>query len=90
MILILKAKIIEDYKSCCRGFGFSYISSPQQGDPRLLGHPSGEGAAGGIRTRYRRVPAELRADSLATVATDAPADLGKGRGFVIEFFATKV
>ncbi|GFO31562.1 hypothetical protein PoB_005806700 [Plakobranchus ocellatus] len=29
--------------------------------------PSGRGAGGGVRTRDRRVPADLRADSLATV-----------------------
>ncbi|GFO30999.1 chemosensory receptor b [Plakobranchus ocellatus] len=42
-------------------------SSPQQGDLRLSGFPSGQGAGGGARTRNRRVPADLRADSLATV-----------------------
>ncbi|GFO01954.1 mRNA-decapping enzyme 1b [Plakobranchus ocellatus] len=41
--------------------------SPQQGDFRLSGPPSGQGADGGVRTRDRRVPADLRADSLATV-----------------------
>ncbi|GFN92307.1 hypothetical protein PoB_001881300 [Plakobranchus ocellatus] len=44
-----------------------YIASPQQGDLRLSGPPSGQGAGGGARTRDRRVPADLRADSLATV-----------------------
>ncbi|GFO25030.1 hypothetical protein PoB_005153500 [Plakobranchus ocellatus] len=33
----------------------------------LLGPPSGQGAGGGARTRDRRVPADLMADSLATV-----------------------
>ncbi|GFO18061.1 hypothetical protein PoB_004456600 [Plakobranchus ocellatus] len=47
--------------------GFSYIASPQQGDLRLSGPPSGQGAGGGARTRDRRVPVDLRADSLATV-----------------------
>ncbi|GFN85197.1 hypothetical protein PoB_001170300 [Plakobranchus ocellatus] len=42
-------------------------SSPQQGDLRLSGPPSGQGAGGGAQTRDRRVPADLRADSLATV-----------------------
>ncbi|GFN83382.1 hypothetical protein PoB_000988800 [Plakobranchus ocellatus] len=46
---------------------FLYIASPQQGDLRLSGPPSGQGAGGGARTRDRRVPADLRADSLATV-----------------------
>ncbi|GFN78315.1 hypothetical protein PoB_000482100 [Plakobranchus ocellatus] len=42
-------------------------SCPQQGDLRLSGPPSGQGADGGARTCDRRVPADLRADSLATV-----------------------
>ncbi|GFO26642.1 hypothetical protein PoB_005314700 [Plakobranchus ocellatus] len=41
--------------------------SPQQGDLRLLGPPSGRGADGGARTHDRRVLADLRADSQATV-----------------------
>ncbi|GFN89542.1 hypothetical protein PoB_001604800 [Plakobranchus ocellatus] len=40
---------------------------PQQGDLRLSGHPLGRGAGSGARTRGRRVLADLRADSLATV-----------------------
>ncbi|GFN95229.1 hypothetical protein PoB_002173500 [Plakobranchus ocellatus] len=35
-------------------------ASPQQGDLRLSGPPSGQGAGGGARTRDRRVPADLR------------------------------
>ncbi|GFO26126.1 hypothetical protein PoB_005263100 [Plakobranchus ocellatus] len=46
---------------------FLYIASPQQGDLRLSGPPSGQGASSGARTRDRRVPADLRADSQATV-----------------------
>ncbi|GFO48836.1 hypothetical protein PoB_007534100 [Plakobranchus ocellatus] len=42
------------------------VHSPQQGDLRLLGPPSGQGAGSGARTHYRKVPADLRADSLAT------------------------
>ncbi|GFO02909.1 hypothetical protein PoB_002941400 [Plakobranchus ocellatus] len=34
---------------------------------RLLGPPSGQGTGGGARTRDRRNPAGLRADSLCTV-----------------------
>ncbi|GFO03620.1 hypothetical protein PoB_003012500 [Plakobranchus ocellatus] len=45
---------------------FLYKASPQQGDLRLSGLPPGQGAGGGARTRDRRVPADLRADSLAT------------------------
>ncbi|GFN84031.1 hypothetical protein PoB_001053700 [Plakobranchus ocellatus] len=46
---------------------FLYIASPQQGDLRLSGPPSGQGAGSGARTRDRRVPADLKADSQATV-----------------------
>ncbi|GFN87038.1 hypothetical protein PoB_001354400 [Plakobranchus ocellatus] len=46
---------------------------PQQGDLRLSGPPSGQDAGGGARTRDRRVPADLRADSLATVPPTPPA-----------------
>ncbi|GFN99836.1 hypothetical protein PoB_002634200 [Plakobranchus ocellatus] len=42
-------------------------ASPQQGDLRLLGPPSGRDADGGARTRDRRVPADLREDLQATV-----------------------
>ncbi|GFO01306.1 hypothetical protein PoB_002781100 [Plakobranchus ocellatus] len=52
--------------------GFLYIASPQKGDLRLLGPPSGRGADGGARTRDRRVPADLRADSQATVPPTPP------------------
>ncbi|GFO29964.1 hypothetical protein PoB_005646900 [Plakobranchus ocellatus] len=41
--------------------------SQQQGDLRFSSPPSGQGAGGGARTRDRRVPADPRADSLATV-----------------------
>ncbi|GFN74529.1 hypothetical protein PoB_000103500 [Plakobranchus ocellatus] len=41
--------------------------SPQQGDLRLSGPPSSWGAGGGARSRDRRAPTDLRADSLATV-----------------------
>ncbi|GFO19453.1 hypothetical protein PoB_004595800 [Plakobranchus ocellatus] len=50
-----------------RRIGFLYTASPQQSDLRLSGPPSGQGAGGGARTRDRMVPADLRADSLATV-----------------------
>ncbi|GFN89787.1 hypothetical protein PoB_001629300 [Plakobranchus ocellatus] len=42
-------------------------ANPQQGDLRLLGPPTGQGAGNGARTRDRRFPADLRADSLTTV-----------------------
>ncbi|GFO21090.1 hypothetical protein PoB_004759500 [Plakobranchus ocellatus] len=46
--------------------------SPQQGDLRLSGPPSGQGAGGGARASDRGVPADLRADSLATVPPMPP------------------
>ncbi|GFO24815.1 reverse transcriptase-like protein [Plakobranchus ocellatus] len=45
----------------------TYVASLQQGDLRLSVPPSGQGADGGARIRDRRVPTDLRADSLATV-----------------------
>ncbi|GFO13170.1 hypothetical protein PoB_003967500 [Plakobranchus ocellatus] len=39
---------------------------PEQGDLRLSGPPSGQDDDDGARTRNRRVPADLRADSLTT------------------------
>ncbi|GFN73924.1 hypothetical protein PoB_000043000 [Plakobranchus ocellatus] len=48
--------------------------NPQQGDLRLSGPPSGQGAGGGARTRDRMVPADLRADSLATVPPTPPEE----------------
>ncbi|GFO03161.1 hypothetical protein PoB_002966600 [Plakobranchus ocellatus] len=56
-------------------FGFLYIASPQQGDLRLLSPPSGQSAGSGARTRDRRVPADLRADSLATVPPTPPLNV---------------
>ncbi|GFO22374.1 phosphodiesterase [Plakobranchus ocellatus] len=54
------------------GFGFLHIASPQEGDLRLSGPPSGQGAGGGARTRDRRLPADLREISLATVPPTPP------------------
>ncbi|GFO16552.1 thymus-specific serine protease [Plakobranchus ocellatus] len=45
---------------------------PQQGDLRLSGPPSGQGTGGRVQTRDRMVPADLRADSLATVPLTPP------------------
>ncbi|GFN91341.1 hypothetical protein PoB_001784700 [Plakobranchus ocellatus] len=42
------------------------------GDLRLFGPPSGRGADGGARTRDRRVPADLKAYSQATVPRALP------------------
>ncbi|GFN75713.1 hypothetical protein PoB_000221900 [Plakobranchus ocellatus] len=46
--------------------------NPQQGDLRLLGPPSGQGAGSGARTRDRRSAADLRAESLTAVPPTAP------------------
>ncbi|GFO08923.1 hypothetical protein PoB_003542800 [Plakobranchus ocellatus] len=53
-------------------FEFLCIASPQQGDLRLSGPPPRQDAGGGARTRDRRVPADLRADSLSTVPPTPP------------------
>ncbi|GFO22745.1 hypothetical protein PoB_004925000 [Plakobranchus ocellatus] len=50
-------------------------------DPRFSGPPSGQNVGGGARTRDRRVPADLRADSHC--ATDAL--MGKDRGRYLEY-----
>ncbi|GFO18542.1 hypothetical protein PoB_004504700 [Plakobranchus ocellatus] len=42
-------------------------TGPQQSDLRLSGPPTGQGVGSGARTSDRRVPADLRSDSLATV-----------------------
>ncbi|GFO08287.1 hypothetical protein PoB_003479200 [Plakobranchus ocellatus] len=59
---------------------FLYIASLQQVDLRLSGPPSDEGAGGGSRTRDRRVPADLRADSLK-LQTSAIANRNLSRLF---------
>ncbi|GFO28172.1 hypothetical protein PoB_005467700 [Plakobranchus ocellatus] len=43
------------------------LSRAQQGDLRLSGPPSGQGTGGVARIRNRKVPTDLRADSLVTV-----------------------
>ncbi|GFN99841.1 hypothetical protein PoB_002634700 [Plakobranchus ocellatus] len=45
----------------------SQVASQQQGGLRLSGPPSGQGAGGWARTRDRKFPGDLRADSLTTV-----------------------
>ncbi|GFN93688.1 hypothetical protein PoB_002019400 [Plakobranchus ocellatus] len=50
-----------------------YVNSQSTtGDLRLSGPPSGRSAGGGARTRDRRVPADLKSDSLATVPPMSP------------------
>ncbi|GFN87679.1 hypothetical protein PoB_001418500 [Plakobranchus ocellatus] len=50
---------------------FLYIASPQQGDLRLSGPPSGQSAGSGAQTSDRRVSADLKADSLAIFSREA-------------------
>ncbi|GFO03392.1 hypothetical protein PoB_002989700 [Plakobranchus ocellatus] len=59
--------------------GCMYIACPQHGDLRLSDPPLGQDISGGARTRNRRVPAELRADSLSTVPPTPPTLETKGR-----------
>ncbi|GFO27560.1 hypothetical protein PoB_005406500 [Plakobranchus ocellatus] len=59
-------------KSKCFGYLVASDASPQQGDLRLPGPPLGHGAGSGARTRHRRVPADLMADSLTTLLPTPP------------------
>ncbi|GFO37084.1 hypothetical protein PoB_006358900 [Plakobranchus ocellatus] len=56
-----------DLDFMCCGDWFLYIASPQQDDFRLSGPLSGQDTSSGARARNRRVNADPRADSLATV-----------------------
>ncbi|GFO27826.1 hypothetical protein PoB_005433100 [Plakobranchus ocellatus] len=47
-------------------------SKKKKGDLRLSGPPSAQGARGGARTHERRIPAYIRAESLATVPPTPP------------------
>ncbi|GFO13904.1 hypothetical protein PoB_004040900 [Plakobranchus ocellatus] len=61
----------------------SESASPQQGDLRLSGPPSGQGAGSGARTRDRMVPADLRADSQATVLPTPPETTRRGMSIAL-------
>ncbi|GFO14215.1 guanine nucleotide-binding protein g(o) subunit alpha [Plakobranchus ocellatus] len=63
----IEKNLKEDGMQAARDIKLLLLASPQQGDLRLSGPPSGQGAGSGARTRDRRVPADLRADSQATV-----------------------
>ncbi|GFN95787.1 hypothetical protein PoB_002229300 [Plakobranchus ocellatus] len=63
---------------------FVYLASPQQGGLRLSGPPSGQGAGEGARTHDRRVPADLRADSLATVPLTPPYKTAQSTSINVE------
>ncbi|GFO38040.1 hypothetical protein PoB_006454500 [Plakobranchus ocellatus] len=66
------SKFLGEYVALRRRNGCVYSiqsinTSPQQGDLRLLGPQSGQGAGSEARTRDRRIPADLREHSLTTV-----------------------
>ncbi|GFO08296.1 hypothetical protein PoB_003480100 [Plakobranchus ocellatus] len=66
-------------KSLCPILSWANVAisvHPQQGDLRLSVPPSGQSAGSWARTRDRRVPADLRADSQATALPTPPE--GKG------------
>ncbi|GFN97568.1 hypothetical protein PoB_002407400 [Plakobranchus ocellatus] len=48
-------------------------ASPQQSDLRLSDPPSGPGTGGGARTSDRRIPENIRENSLATVPPTSPS-----------------
>ncbi|GFN77714.1 hypothetical protein PoB_000422000 [Plakobranchus ocellatus] len=50
-----------------KGVWYLYTANPQQGDLRLSGLPSGQGAGGRARIRNRGVAEDLRSDSQPTV-----------------------
>ncbi|GFO16075.1 hypothetical protein PoB_004258000 [Plakobranchus ocellatus] len=58
-----------------------HSASPQQGDRRLLGHPSGQAVGGVARTRDRRVLADLMVGSLSI---DPPQSLVESKDGTIE------
>ncbi|GFO12036.1 hypothetical protein PoB_003854100 [Plakobranchus ocellatus] len=79
MTLIVFGKILRELKNGHKAndatkvhINEDLLLCPQQGDLRLSGPPSGQGAGSGARTRDRRVPADLRADSQATVLPTPP------------------
>ncbi|GFO44452.1 hypothetical protein PoB_007095700 [Plakobranchus ocellatus] len=54
-------------------------ASPQQGDLKLSCPPSGQGAGDGAQNRDRRVPVDLRADTLATEPPTPPRKWGEDK-----------
>ncbi|GFN98569.1 hypothetical protein PoB_002507500 [Plakobranchus ocellatus] len=68
------------------GLGFLHITSPQQCDLSLSGPPSGHGAGGDVWVSDRRDPADLRADSLATVPRTPRAQRETGEGLYRLYF----
>ncbi|GFO12441.1 hypothetical protein PoB_003894600 [Plakobranchus ocellatus] len=56
----------------------TWNSRPQQGNLGFSGPLSGRGAGSGAQTHDRRVPADLRADSLANVSLTPHFKANKG------------
>ncbi|GFO37549.1 hypothetical protein PoB_006405400 [Plakobranchus ocellatus] len=56
------------------GEGFLCKASPQQGDLRLSDPSLGQGAGGKARALDRKIPADLRPDSLVTVPPMPPQE----------------
>ncbi|GFO11836.1 hypothetical protein PoB_003834100 [Plakobranchus ocellatus] len=54
-------------------------ASLQEGDLRFLGPPSGHGSGGGARTCDRRVPVDLRVDSLSIIPPESKKERQRGR-----------
>ncbi|GFO17605.1 hypothetical protein PoB_004411000 [Plakobranchus ocellatus] len=67
-------------------FVYFNTASPQQGDLRLSGPPSCQGAGSGAPNRDRKVPADLREDSLATVPRTPPRVDGGAKTPIMKFF----
>ncbi|GFO29919.1 hypothetical protein PoB_005642400 [Plakobranchus ocellatus] len=80
---VIHISIVEQKKT--RGYGqnvtgvintdrWRLLPDQEQRDLRLSGPPSGQGVGGGARTHDRRVLANLRADSLSNVPSNAPVE----------------
>ncbi|GFO48971.1 hypothetical protein PoB_007547600 [Plakobranchus ocellatus] len=77
-MLVAKAALFSMHHECTESLKLHllfHIASPQQGDLRPVGPPSGLDADSGARTHDSRVPADLRADSLITVPPVPPFKL---------------
>ncbi|GFN75252.1 hypothetical protein PoB_000175800 [Plakobranchus ocellatus] len=64
-VLQRKAQAFEN--KCMKKVWFLCMVCPQQGDHRLSGPLSGQGVSGGAQSHGKRVPADLRTNSLFTV-----------------------
>ncbi|GFO46430.1 hypothetical protein PoB_007293500 [Plakobranchus ocellatus] len=63
-VLQRKAQAFEN--KCMKKVWFLCIACPQQGDNMLSGPLSGQGVSGGAQSHVKRVPADLRTNSLFT------------------------